>query len=94
MNVETSEEKLAQAFRRQILLVAGYSQEEVDKMDLSSIGDEELQSIVKKRLLGAKADDCPRQKVVCIEDVERYLTEGWEYVANLPNKKVIIRSNE
>jgi hypothetical protein len=90
---ETSEERLAQAFRKQLLLVAGFKQDEVDKMDLSEINDEELQDIVRKRLLGTSTDDCTKQRVVNIGEVESYLSQGWEYVANLPNKKVIIKLN-
>jgi len=63
-------------------------------MDLSSINDEELQEIVRKKLLGVETSDCVKQKVVNINDVENYLTQGWEYVANLPNKKVIIKLKE
>src|SRR4030042_2166757 len=48
---ETSEEKLRGSFRRQLLLVAGFSQKELDKMDVPSMSDEELQNIVRNRLL-------------------------------------------
>jgi hypothetical protein len=88
---ETSEERLTQTFRRQLLLVAGFKQDEVDKMDMSAMSDEELQDIVRKRLLGAQADDCPKQKVVTIGEVDSYLSQDWEYVASLPNKTVIIK---
>jgi len=91
---ETSEEKLRDSFRKQLLLVAGFKQDEIDKLDLSAINDEELQGIVRKRLLGTSTDDCPKQKVVTIGEVESYLSQGWEYVANLPNKRVIIKLNE
>lgn len=84
---------MAQAFRKQLLLVAGFKQDEVDKMDLSAMNDEELQDIVRKRLLGTSTDDCSKQKVVNIGEVESYLSEGWEYVANLPNKRVVIKLN-
>ena len=87
---ETSEERLVQAFRKQLLLVAGFSQDEVEKMDIASISDEELQKIIRKRLLGEKTNDCT-QKVVSIEEVENYLEQGWEFVATLPNDKVIIK---
>jgi len=90
---ETSEEKLREGFRKQLLLVAGFSQEEVEKMDVPSMSDEELQAIVRKKLLGIENNDCSKQKVVHINDVENYLAQGWEYVANLPNKKVVIKSN-
>jgi len=58
---EISEERLVQAFRKQLLLVAGFNQDEVDDMDLSSISDEELQRIVRKRLLGIETSDCTKQ---------------------------------
>jgi len=89
---ETSEEKLTQAFRKQLLLVAGFTQDEVDRMDLPSLSDEELQEIVRKRLLRMDTDDCAKEKAVSVNDVNRYLAQGWEYVASLPNKTVIIRS--
>ena len=90
---ETSEEKLRQAFRKQLLLVAGFSQDELEKMDIRTMSDEELQAIIRKRLLGEKANDCTAQKVVPLEDVESYLERGWEFVATLPNGKVIIKSS-
>ncbi len=87
---ETSEERLRKAFREQLLLVAGFSQDEVEKMDVSSISDEELQTIIKKRLLGERSNDCT-QKVVSVDEVENYLEQGWEFVASLPNDKVVIK---
>jgi hypothetical protein len=87
---ETTEEKLKEAFRKQLLLVAGFNENEVKKIDISSINDEELQVIIRKRLLGEETDDCT-QKVVAVGDVESYIEQRWEYVATLPNGKVIIR---
>ncbi|MEM3697741.1 MAG: site-specific integrase [Candidatus Bathyarchaeia archaeon] len=87
---KTSEEELRQAFRKQLLLVAGFTQNEIDKMDISAISDEELQTIIRKRLLGEKTNDCV-QKVVSTDEVENYLEQGWEYVAALPNGKVIVK---
>ncbi|MEM3760279.1 MAG: site-specific integrase [Candidatus Bathyarchaeia archaeon] len=86
----TSEEELRQAFRKQLLLVAGFTQSEIDEMDISAISDEELQTIIRKRLLGEKANDCV-QRVVSTDEVENYLEQGWEYVAALPNGKLIVK---
>jgi hypothetical protein len=47
---ETSEEKLSQAFRKQLFLIAGFKQKEVDAMDLFSMSDEELQETPKFEL--------------------------------------------
>jgi len=90
---ESGEDRLRQAFREQLLLVAGFSQDEVEEMDVSSVSDEELQIVIRKRLLGEKTDDCT-QKVVLVEDVQSYLEQGWEFVASLPNDKVIIKLSE
>jgi len=89
----SSEERLRQAFRKQLLLVAGFSQDEIEKMDITSISDEELQDIVRRRLLGEKTNDCT-QKAVSVDDVESYLEQGWEFVATLPKDKVIIKHND
>jgi hypothetical protein len=90
---ETSEERLRQAFRKQLLLVAGFTEAEMETMDSSSISDEELQGIIRKKLLGIETSDCPKQKVVNVDEVESYLSQGWEYIANLPNKKVLVKLN-
>jgi hypothetical protein len=90
---ETSEEKLRDSFRKQLLLVAGFSQEEVDKTDLPSMSDEELQNLVRNKLLGAPTPDSSKQKVVSIDEANGYLAKGWEYVAKLSNNKVVIKMN-
>ncbi len=90
---ETSEEKLRESFRKQILLVAGFNQEEVDKMDLPSMSDEELQSLVRKKLLGAPTSDSSKQKVVSIDEANGYLEKGWEFVAKFSDDKVVIKMN-
>jgi hypothetical protein len=92
-SAETSEERLAQAFRKQLLLVAGFKQEEVDKMDLPSVSDDELQIIVRKKLLGGEMTNGNRQKVVSIDEANGYLAKGWEYVAKLNDNKVVIKMN-
>jgi hypothetical protein len=91
---ETSEERLRGSFRKQLLLVAGFSQEELDKMDVPSMSDEELQNIVKKRLLGGQVANGAFQKVVSVGEANDYLAKGWEYVAKLSNNKVVIKMNQ
>jgi len=88
---EIREEKLQESFRKQLLLIAGLSQEEIEKKDISSISDEELQEIFRKRLLGMERSDCTKQKVVSVDQVENCLAQGWQYVANLPNEKVLLK---
>ncbi|MCD6537696.1 site-specific integrase [Candidatus Bathyarchaeota archaeon] len=88
---ETSREKLVEEFRRQLLLVAGFSQDEISRIDITDLTDEEFQDLVRKRLLGNVNADCGTQKVVNLNELEKYLENGWEYVATLPNQKVIVK---
>jgi hypothetical protein len=90
---ETSEEKLAQAFRKQLLLVAGFKQDEIDKMDLPAISDQEIQEIVRKKLLGAQSTNNAKQKVISIDQANDYLAQGWEYVTKISGNKVVIKMN-
>ena len=88
---ETGREKLIEEFRKQLLLVAGFSQEEIGEIDVTGLSDEEFQDLVRKRLLGNANTDCGTQKVVSLSELEKYLENGWEYVATLPNQKVIVK---
>jgi hypothetical protein len=86
-----SEEKVKESFRKQLLLVAGFKQDEIDKMDLLGINDEDFQSMVKQKLLGEMVNNGSTQKVVDQRDVEKYISQGWEFVAPLSKNKVIMR---
>jgi hypothetical protein len=87
----TSEEKLKEEFRKQLLLVAGFKQEEVEKMDVMSKSDEEFQGLVRERLLGKMANNGASQKVIDLDEVENHLAMGWEFVAPLSNGKAIMK---
>ena len=50
--VEVSEDRLQNALRRQLLLVAGFDGDEIDELDLG-MGDEEFQELVRRRLVGS-----------------------------------------
>jgi len=79
-------------FKREILLkVGGYSKEEVDRLELASMEDAEIQKMVRERLLGVMTNNGNHQKVIPISEVETYLTKGWEYVAALPTGKAVLR---
>jgi len=86
----TSEKKIKESFRRQLLLVAGFKPEEVKQLDLS-MDDSAFQEMVRKRLLEAMANLGASQKVIKSGDVERYLSEGWSFVALLPDEKAVIK---
>jgi len=88
-----SEEKIKESFRRQLLLVAGLNPEEVKKLDLS-MDDSSFQEMIRKRLLNAMANQGASQKVIKALEIEKYISEGWAFVANLPDEKIVIKLPE
>jgi hypothetical protein len=88
---EAGEEKIKEAIKKQFLAVAGFSEEELAKYDATNMTDEELYNLARQRLLGVMANNGSRQKVVPISEVERFLSEGYEYVASIPDNRAIIK---
>ena len=74
----------------ELLKVAGYSEDEIGELDLS-VDDELLQEMVRKRLVGAMLNNGANQKIVDTGEVERFLARGWNYVATLPNERIILQ---
>ncbi|MGA2682053.1 MAG: site-specific integrase [Candidatus Bathyarchaeia archaeon] len=90
-NRETSEEKLAKIFKKQLLSLAGFKQDEIDKMDFSVGNDGELHEIFTKKILSTQISNGIKQKVVSLDEANTYLAQGWEFVATLPNNKVVVK---
>ena len=82
------EDRLREAFRRQLLLVAGVSGEEIDELD-PSMGDEKFLETGRRKLLGSLVKYGNNQRVVRLEDVEDFLRRGWKYVEAERRKAVI-----
>ena len=85
----TTGENVKDELRRQLLLVAGFKDEGIGKIDLSKITDEEFQKMVREKLLGAMANNGNRQKVVPSSEVRDLIHQGWEYVAQLPTGEAV-----
>jgi len=87
---DASEDRLRESFRKQLLLVAGFTADEVEEMD-PSMDDEAFQEMVRKRLLGAMVNNGASQRVIDVEEVERFLSGGWDFVATLPDDRIVVR---
>jgi integrase len=86
-----SEAEVKRALKEQFLLLAGLKKEEVEKMNLDEMSDEEIQKALRKKLLSAMLSNGLRQKVIPIEEVKLYISQGFEYVASLPNGEAIMK---
>ena len=86
-----TEEQIKRTFKEQFLLVAGFQKEEMEKMNLDEMSNEELQSLVRQKLAGMMANNGSRQKVIPIQEVRSYIGQGYEYVASLPDSEAIVK---
>jgi len=93
-NREMSKEKLMHVFDERFLLIAGFKRNEIDRMDLSAVTDEELHDIIRKKFLGLEAANGAKQRVVSVDEANSYLAKGWEYVAKLSDNKVVIKMGQ
>lgn len=87
----TNEERLRAEFKRHLLLAAGFNQDEIAKIDLPNMSDEDFQTMIRQKLLGAMQNNGKRQKVINMDEIEEYLNKGWEFVAPLSNGRVIVK---
>ncbi len=88
---EPSESNAKLYLQQQLLLAVGYKQEEIDKMDLSSMSNEDFQKLLRDKIANALANNGNKQKVVKIDEVAEYINKGYEFVAALPNGTAIVK---
>lgn len=84
-------EDLKRMFRAELLRMAGYTDEEMEKDGLLDLAEDKLRQTVRDRLLSTKGNSNCSQKAISIDEIEVYLEEGWEFVTSLPNEKVVLR---
>jgi len=91
LKTRSNEEETKSTFKKQLLLVAGFKEEEVNKMDLSKTSDEDFQKMVRGKLLGGMENNGNHQKVVPLVEVDSYISEGWDFVAALPDDRAVMK---
>ena len=53
--------------------------------------DSEFQKVVRDRITRAMTGNGTRQKVVRLNDVEKFISEGYDFVSQLPGGKAIVK---
>jgi len=88
-----SQDLMVATFNRQFLTMAGYGEEEIEKMgDLSQLVPQQIQEMIQKKSmqsLGLNGNG--HQKVVPIGDVKNWILEGWEFVQQLPDGEAVVK---
>lgn len=85
------EGSVKQAFRKEILSLSGFSEEDIEGLGVEGLSDDELKKLARDKLFGTMMNNGNKQKVIPLKDVEAHLANGWEYVSTLPNGKIIVK---
>ncbi len=87
---EVSENNAKLYLQQQLLLIAGYK-EEIDKMNLFVITNEEFQEILRDKSLGKMTDNGAKQRVIYTSEIEQYRSQGYEFQAVLPDGRAVMK---
>jgi len=87
--VTTSENQIKNETRRQFFFIAGFSEEEISKMDLNNMSSEDVQLKARERMLGAMLNNGSKQKVINLGEVEQFISQGWEYINTIGDKAIM-----
>ena len=85
------DEKRTEVFRKQLLSTFGMEEDEIDTIDVLEMSKGDIMEQLRRKLGEEMTKNGNGQKVIDPEQVEEYLENGWEYVNNLPNGKVIMK---
>lgn len=88
-----TKDELTNAFKRQLLLVAGFKAGEVKNEHLE-LDEEKFHELVREKLLREVRSNHASQRVVAVSELERQLREGWQFVGLLPNDKAIVKRQD
>jgi hypothetical protein len=53
--------------------------------------DEEFQKSVREKLLGMMTDSGQKQKVIPVSKLKAHISQGWEYVTQLPDSEAVFK---
>ncbi|MCX6742453.1 MAG: site-specific integrase [Candidatus Pacearchaeota archaeon] len=87
------DEEITKSFKKQLLLVAGFKTSEIEDSQLA-LNDDEFQKLVRGKLLKSMENNGIKQKIIPTAHIENYITQGWEFVSNLPDNRAVIRVPE
>jgi len=87
---ESEMNKTIKELKTSMLILAGFSEEEIEKEKLLELSNEDLiKKIDEKRI--KHLNNGNSQRVVSMRELKQYIEQGWEFVANINSKEAIIK---
>lgn len=90
-NGSLTQDIIVKTFNTQFLQYAGYTEDELAKLDLDALAPPQVQELVKKKQMESLGLNGNSQKLIKGDELEKYINEGWEYVTSFSNERVIIK---
>jgi len=87
----TSEDDIKVAFKKELLIISGYTKEQVESLNIAEMDEDEIHRRCREGLLGVVLNNGCKQRVIALNDVEKYVNDGWEYVGQLPRDRAVVR---
>ncbi len=99
-----SEDEVEKKFRTQLLLMAGFSEQEIQEKNLLNLNAEEITKLAREKLFGVNRGDITqqiqkdkqelngshKQKVVSVDVIEQYINNGFVVKMALGNDRAIV----
>lgn len=87
-----SQDKVLETFNRQFLTIAGYTNDDINKLgELSKLTVEQIQDLVRRKSMETLGLNGNNQKVVSMQEIKNWINQGWEFVSHLPPDEAIIK---
>lgn len=90
-NPGPTEDQATLTLRKQMLMLAGFTTDQLEGMDLGQKTDEEIQTIFKDKITAVMVNNGNSQRVIPEAKLEKFLADGWVYVDKLSGGKVIVK---
>lgn len=91
MMTASAENNMVSYLRSNLLLAVGYKQEVIDELDITGMTEEDFQKMLKDKVVGNMAGNGHRQRVVQVDDVDKFIEQGYEFQAALPNGRAVVK---
>ena len=88
---EGGEDDAKRYLQTQLLAAVGYKQDEIDRMNLDDMTNEEFQKLLKDKVSSSMVNNGNRQRVVPVSRVAEFINQGFEFVASLPDGSAVLR---
>ncbi|MHB1709045.1 MAG: hypothetical protein ACYCT2_06190 [Thermoplasmataceae archaeon] len=88
---EPSTNQVKKDVRVAVLEALGYTQDQMDRVNLQDMNNEEFQNLIKGFFRKTMTGNASRQKIVSEREIEKCMNDGYEVFTTLPSGKIVMK---